>query len=96
MGVYVVNTDATDRAAHDQDQELDRQQHDQQRPGTNLSGNGSPGGYQAGIVDYGKGDNIVNNKISGTGYDTANAPTELVLRPVRHRRSTKAHFNNNG
>ena len=42
---------------------------------TNVSGNGSPDGYQAGIVDFGNSDNIVNNKISGLGYLQLNAPT---------------------
>ena len=44
-------------------------------PRRNVSGNVT-GGYQAGIVGYGKGDNIVNNKISGRGYEQGNAPTQ--------------------
>jgi hypothetical protein len=35
---------------------------------SNVSGNGT-GAYQAGISDLGNKDNIVNNKISGIGYN---------------------------
>jgi hypothetical protein len=37
---------------------------------TNNSGNGAPGfGYQAGIYDSGNNDKLINNDISGKGYD---------------------------
>jgi len=39
---------------------------------TNVSGCGSPMGYQAGISDEGNNDKIVSNSISGTGYANAN------------------------
>lgn len=35
---------------------------------TNVSGNGSPNGYQAGISDFGNHDSLDHNKISGNGY----------------------------
>lgn len=42
---------------------------------TNVSGYTFPLeiGYQAGISDQGDGDNLINNKISGIGYDPANS-----------------------
>lgn len=46
---------------------------------TNVSGNGSPNGYQAGVSDLGNRDSITNNKISGNGYDQSFAPTGLSL-----------------
>jgi hypothetical protein len=42
---------------------------------SNVSGNGYPNGYQAGISDFGNHDNIVSNKISGTGYTASFEPT---------------------
>jgi len=37
---------------------------------TNNSGNGAPGfGYQAGVYDSGNNDKVINNDISGKGYD---------------------------
>ena len=42
---------------------------------TNVSGNGYPNGYQVGVVDYGNKDSIVNNTISGNGYNQVYAPT---------------------
>jgi hypothetical protein len=44
---------------------------------TNVSGNGSPDGYQAGVLDSGVNDKIINNDISGKGYATP-APCALV------------------
>lgn len=42
----------------------------------NVSGYGYPVGYQAGIADQGNNDKLINNKISGAGYDPANtSPT---------------------
>jgi hypothetical protein len=35
---------------------------------TNISGNGAPAGYQAGISDSGVNDKLINNDISGEGY----------------------------
>ena len=79
--------------ALDQDQELHRQQHDQQRRATNISGNGS-GGYQVGIYDFGNKDNIVNNKISGTA--TTRRAGGSFFDKLDLTGSTKPHFNNNG
>jgi hypothetical protein len=39
---------------------------------TNVSGNGYPYGYQAGISDTGVNDKLINNSISGTGYTPSN------------------------
>ena len=45
---------------------------------TNNSGNGPPGfGYQAGIYDSGNNDKLINNNISGKGYD----PSGCTFRP---------------
>jgi hypothetical protein len=64
---------------------------------TNVSGNGSPNGYQAGVSDFGNHDNIVNNRISGNGYDSFFQPTPGSLyTQVDASGSTKAHVNNNG
>jgi parallel beta-helix repeat protein len=63
---------------------------------TNVSGNGSPNGYQAGIVDYGNRDNIVNNKISGNGYNQTHAPTTGSFYGQFDVDEQNAHFNNNG
>lgn len=40
---------------------------------TNISGNG-PTGYQAGVSDVGNNDKIINNTISGAGYNPATQP----------------------
>jgi hypothetical protein len=40
----------------------------------NVSGCGSPQGYQAGIQDLGRSDQISKNTISGTGYTFNNVP----------------------
>lgn len=39
---------------------------------TNVSGNGFPFGYQAGISDTGVNDKLINNSISGAGYTPSN------------------------
>ncbi len=46
---------------------------------SNISGNGLPYGYQAGISVYENGDQIAQNKISGIGYDPAYAPSGSVF-----------------
>ena len=40
----------------------------------NTTGCGSSLGYQAGISEFGTKDNIVNNKISGSGYTPSSPP----------------------
>jgi hypothetical protein len=45
---------------------------------TNISGNGSSQGYQAGISDSGKRDSITYNQISGAGYAPENTATEFI------------------
>lgn len=42
---------------------------------TNVSGNGYPSGYQAGISDSGVNDKLINNDISGQGYATYPCPS---------------------
>ena len=37
---------------------------------TNVSGNGPGAGYQAGILDVGVNDKLINNKIDGAGYNS--------------------------
>ncbi|HLY85727.1 MAG TPA: right-handed parallel beta-helix repeat-containing protein [Gaiellaceae bacterium] len=63
---------------------------------TNVSGNGYPNGYQAGISDFGNKDNIVNNKISGDGYNPLFQPTPASLyTTIDTTGSQAAHVNNN-
>lgn len=62
---------------------------------TNVSGNGYPNGYQAGISDLGNKDNIVNNTISGAGYTQANAPAGTTYALIDTTGSQAAHVNNN-
>jgi parallel beta-helix repeat protein len=61
---------------------------------TNVSGNGYPNGYQAGISDFGNKDNIVNNAISGDGYTNDDGPGTLYT-TVDTTGSQAAHVNNN-
>jgi hypothetical protein len=63
---------------------------------TNVSGNGFPNGYQAGVSDFGNHDNIVNNRISGDGYDSSLEPPGSLFATVDASGSTKPHVNNNG
>ena len=60
---------------------------------SNVSGNGT-GGYQAGISDLGNKDNIVNNKISGIGYNMTLPGS--VYTQIDSTSSMKLHANNNG
>lgn len=60
---------------------------------TNVSGNGSPQGYQAGISDTGKGDNIHNNTISGAGYATQTTAT-MFATPIDTAGSVAKVHNN--
>ena len=46
---------------------------------TNVSGNGYPQGYQAGIADVGDGDSIIGNTVSGCGYAVVNTPNMYSL-----------------
>lgn len=63
---------------------------------TNVSGNGYPNGYQAGISDLGNKDNIVNNKISGDGYNPLFEPTvDSTYTTIDTSGSQAAHVNNN-
>ena len=76
MGVYLVNTDASGLnppTTKTKNSIVNNKISNDQI--ANVSGNGSPNGYQVGIVGYGNGDSIVNNKISGIGYKQGSAPT---------------------
>ena len=53
------------------------------------------GGYQVGIVGYGKGDNIVNNKVSGIGYNQSHAPIADSFYAQFDIDQPNAHFHNN-
>lgn len=64
---------------------------------TNMSGNLSPYGYQAGILDIGVNDKLINNSISGLGYtpsncDSANA-TSICAIDTSAATSAKVHAN---
>ncbi|MGH7239518.1 MAG: hypothetical protein ACREHG_05570, partial [Candidatus Saccharimonadales bacterium] len=43
----------------------------------NTTGNGTTQGYQAGIADQGNNDKLINNKVSGAGYDPANSSSSI-------------------
>ncbi|HET7320474.1 MAG TPA: hypothetical protein VFI84_02725 [Candidatus Saccharimonadales bacterium] len=59
---------------------------------TNVSGWDGSIGYQAGIDDVGKGDNIHNNKISGAGYTQQTNP---VVYPIDTTMTSKEKVHNN-
>jgi len=67
----------------------------------NVSGNGSPAGYQAGILDSGVNDKLINNNISGQGYTPTNANpcslispgTEVCAIDTDSSTATKVHAN---
>jgi len=69
IGIYVANADATGNppAAKTKNSIVNNTITDSLT--SNVSGNGYPDGYQAGIFDLGNHDSIVNNKISGDGYN---------------------------
>jgi hypothetical protein len=63
---------------------------------TNVSGNGYPHGYQAGIYDSGVNDKLINNKISGAGYEgpcLSSGATEYCSIDVSGATSAKVHAN---
>ena len=63
---------------------------------SNVSGNGYPNGYQAGISDFGVKDNLVNNKISGSGYSASSEPPGgSVYTTIDTTGSQAVHLNNN-
>jgi hypothetical protein len=95
IGVYVYNTDANGSAPTSKTKNSIVNNTISNGQTTNVSGNGSPSGYQVGLVDYGLGDNVVNNKISGIGYDKTKAPTGSVYDQTDID-GTNAHVNNNG
>lgn len=48
----------------------------------NKSGNGFPVGYQAGIADQGYNDKLINNAISGAGYNPANSSASIFVTDI--------------
>lgn len=93
VGVYVYNADASGSSAPSTKTKNSIVNNTISNNGpTNVSGNGL-GGYQAGISDLGNKDNIVNNKISGTGYNTPS--TDGSVYTQLDITGTKQHFNNN-
>jgi hypothetical protein len=66
---------------------------------TNVSGDGYPAGYLAGISESGFNDKVINNDISGKGYvPTSNACIVAMTGPIDTVSSTaaKAHANSFG
>jgi hypothetical protein len=61
---------------------------------TNTLGNLDGRGYQAGIAEFGNGDQIHNNAISGAGYAPTNSATEFIL-PIDSRGSLNVNSHNN-
>ncbi len=62
---------------------------------SNISGNGYPQGYQAGIVDIGNGDSIHNNTISGIGYAPPQTTSSIVIVPIDTSFTTNVKLHNN-
>jgi hypothetical protein len=62
---------------------------------TNVSGNGFPQGYQAGILDVGNGDVIHNNTILGIGYPPAQTTPTIVVVPIDTSLATNPTLHNN-
>jgi len=61
---------------------------------TNTLGNLDGRGYQAGIAEFGNGDQIHNNAISGAGYAPTNSLSMFIL-PIDSRRSLNVNSHNN-
>ena len=61
---------------------------------TNVSGDGGGIGYQAGIAEFGNGDKIHNNTISGAGYAPMDPGTAFV-RPIDTSGSVNVSSHNN-
>jgi hypothetical protein len=95
VGIYLYNADATCSATSPtktQNKAVNNTITNSNE--TNVSGNGYPNGYQAGISDFGNKDNIVNNKISGDGY-TNDEPTGTLYTAIDTTGSQATHVNNN-
>ncbi|HST25163.1 MAG TPA: hypothetical protein VLJ76_04155 [Gaiellaceae bacterium] len=61
---------------------------------TNTLGNLDGRGYQAGIAEFGNGDQIHNNAISGVGYAPTDMPSAFIL-PIDLRGSLNPNSHNN-
>ena len=57
---------------------------------TNASGNGYPDGYQAGILDIGVNDKLIDNNISGSGYTGSCTASGTVTCPIDTSSSSAA------
>ena len=82
VGIFFSNVDATctnPPATATNDTALSNTITNNNPTPSNVSGNGYPNGYQAGISDFGNSDSLVKNKISGNGYNPAFQPTALSL-----------------
>jgi hypothetical protein len=95
VGIFLYNADATCSAPSTKTQNKAVNNTITNSNETNVSGNGYPNGYQAGISDLGNKDNIVNNTISGAGYTQANAPAGTTYALIDTTGSQAAHVNNN-
>lgn len=60
---------------------------------TNVSGGGYPNPYQAGISDCGVNDKLINNNISGAGYDPASGTGYLSIDTSVCTTAVKVHAN---
>jgi hypothetical protein len=64
---------------------------------TNVSGNGSPNGYQAGISDTGLNDKLINNSITGLGYTPSqcgvSGVTSICAIDISTSAGSKVHAN---
>lgn len=97
IGIYVFNADGSGNPPATKTKNIIVNNAVSDSLTTNVSGNGYPNGYQAGITEFGNHDNIVNNDISGDGYDQAFAPTAgSTYTQIDTTGSMDAHVNNNG
>jgi len=96
MGVYVYNADGSGNAPTTKtNNSIVNNTISNSLGASNVSGNGNGTGYQVGILDLGNHDNIVNNKISGSGYDAKTLPNPGFSGSMDLTGSTRPHSNNN-
>ena len=96
MGVYVYNADGSGNAPTTKtNNSIVNNTISNSLGASNVSGNGNGSGYQVGILDLGNHDNIVNNKISGSGYDAKTLPNPGFSGSMDLTGSTRPHSNNN-
>jgi Right handed beta helix region len=95
IGVYVANADASGNAPATRTKNSIVNNTITDSLTTNVSGNGYPDGYQAGIFDLGNHDSIVNNKISGDGYNKSKAKGGSIFMTIDVTGSISPHVKNN-